>query len=96
MSDDLRLSVSLKEALTPALLAAAFIRMDSNEQADVFHEIQKQAEASFYAQMQWAYLCQALLAAGPESPGWRFAADLGAFSMVHTYRLLEGREGRAV
>lgn len=94
MADDLRLSVSLKETLTPATLAAAFVRMDSDLQAEVFHEIQRQAEVLFkpnYPQMQWCYLADALKKAGTESPGWQFAADIGSFTMIHTYRLLEYR-----
>lgn len=97
-ADEKRLTtlVDIQHVLTPEIIAAAFIRMNSRKQAEVFHEIQRQAESLFNAQLQWCYLSQDLREAGPESPGWRFAVDIGAFTMVHTYRLLEGCEGRTV
>lgn len=98
-TDDHRLSVpvDIRHVLTPEMLAAAFVRMNSEDQAEVFHEIQRQAEVLFkpsYPQMQWCYMADALLKAGSDSPGWQFACDVGAFTMIHTYRLLEAREGR--
>jgi hypothetical protein len=93
------IEISIRRYLTPEIIAGAFIRMNSREQAEVFHQIQMQAEELFKEgapQMQWCYLAQDLKREGPLSPGWRFACDIGAFTMVHTYRLLEGREGRAV
>lgn len=88
--------VDIRGYLTPEIIAGAFIRMSSLEQAEVFHQIQNQAEELFNAQMQWCWLAEALRKEGPESPGWRFACDIGAFTMIHTYRLLEKREGRNV
>lgn len=101
LPDENRLSVpvDIRHVLTPEMLAAAFIRMDSDEQAQVFHEIQRQAEVLFkpnYPQMQWCYLADALKKAGTDSPGWQFAADIGSFTMIHTYRLLEYRPLRRV
>lgn len=72
------------------LLAKQFASLPDYEQAEFFHEVQRYAEATFKngeygAQCQWAYLGAELRKAGHESPGWRFACDLGAFTMVHTY-----------
>lgn len=91
---DLPITVNIRQALTPEIIAAAFVRMNSDEQAEVFHEIQRQATALFtnsYPQMQWCYLSEALRSEGPDSPGWQFACDIGAFTMIHTYGLLEAR-----
>jgi len=88
------IEISIRRYLTPEIIASAFIRMDSHEQAEVFHQIQSQAEELFkpnYPQLQWCYLADELKKEGPLSPGWRFACDIGAFTMIHTYNLLEYR-----
>lgn len=93
----LTVPLDIRHVLTPEMLAAAFVRMNSEEQAEVFHEIQRQAEVLFkpsYPQMQWCYLADALQKAGTDSPGWQFAADIGAFTMIHTYGLLERQSRR--
>ena len=90
------IEISIRRYLTPEIIAGAFIRMNSREQAEVFHQIQQQAEELFNAQQQWCFLAHELLKEGPLSPGWRFACDIGAFTMIHTYGLLEKREGRTV
>lgn len=102
LTDDLEspvIDISIRRYLTPEVIAAAFIRMNSDQQAEVFHEIQRQAEVLFkpnYPQMQWCYLADALKKAGTDSPGWQFAADIGSFTMIHTYNLLEYRALRRV
>jgi hypothetical protein len=72
------------------LLAKQFASLPDYEQAEFFHEVQRYATATFKngeygAQSQWAYLGLELRKAGVDSPGWKFACDLGAFTMVHSY-----------
>lgn len=87
-------SIEVEFPVDVKLLAKQFASLPDFEQAEFFHEVQRYAEANFAdgkhgAETQWCYLGSELLKAGPESPGWRFACDLGAFTMVHSYNWAE-------
>lgn len=74
-------------AMTPQVLARLFAEMDDTKQADFFEEVGRiSAEEWKFGQMQWCYLGDRLLERGTGSNAWRFAADIGAFTMLNTWR----------
>ncbi len=77
--------------LTPEQVARAFCEMGSDDQAAVFHEIGRISETEWkkHSQMQWCFLGDELVKQGRDTPGWRFAADIGAFTMVYAWRHCE-------
>ena len=83
-------TVQVEVQIDVKLLAHQFTSLDDAAQAEFFHEVQRYAVATFKngdwgAECQWSYLGRKILEAGRDSPGWKFACDLGAFTMIHSY-----------
>lgn len=73
--------------MTPEVLARLFAELDDTKQADFFEEVGRIAEEDWkHGQMQWCYLGDRLRERGTDSHAWRFAADIGAFTMLNTWR----------
>lgn len=89
------LKITSDVKISPQELAILFCEMSDDEQAEVFQHIGKIADSwsAIGGEMQWYHLGRKLLEQGVKTPGWKFAADIGAFTMLHSYRYFEKTMG---
>lgn len=87
MSETITFKSETSVEITPKELARLFAHLDDTQQADFFEEVGRiSAEEWKHGQLQWCYLGDRLRERGISSYAWQFAADIGAFTMLNTWR----------